>query len=310
MKKLTTLLAALALGASVHAEWAPKGPVTMLIAFAAGGGADTQARLIASEIEARKGWKIIPQAATGKGGAVAAAKLKDMPNDGTALAMIVSETISYNMLATKSPGYSEQDFSYLSTTAGTQFGLVTRSVTGWKTMSDALSSGKKLSFGVMSPKLADAAYLVGKTLNTEFNIVSLKGGKAVLNAINAGDVDLGWVAGVQAKGVQSGQLVNLASGEDERLAMSPEAPTLNELGADLDLGIHFMFVAPAGLSAEAQQAWTQAIQEVINDPSTKANQFINKAFGGPVAIGGEALKQNVLTGMQATRAMMKRVDAD
>ena len=33
------------------AEWKPSGPITMMIAFAAGGGADTQARMIAEELE-------------------------------------------------------------------------------------------------------------------------------------------------------------------------------------------------------------------------------------------------------------------
>ncbi|MEC8204989.1 MAG: sulfatase-like hydrolase/transferase, partial [Pseudomonadota bacterium] len=43
------------------AEWKPSGPITMMIAFAAGGGADTQARMIAEELEKRHGWKIIPE---------------------------------------------------------------------------------------------------------------------------------------------------------------------------------------------------------------------------------------------------------
>ena len=43
------------------AEWKPAGPITVLIGFSAGGGTDTQARLIAAELEKRKGWKIIPQ---------------------------------------------------------------------------------------------------------------------------------------------------------------------------------------------------------------------------------------------------------
>ena len=33
------------------AEWKPSGPITMMIGFAAGGGADTQARMIAEELE-------------------------------------------------------------------------------------------------------------------------------------------------------------------------------------------------------------------------------------------------------------------
>lgn len=32
------------------ADWKPAGPITMLIGFAAGGGADTQARMIAEEL--------------------------------------------------------------------------------------------------------------------------------------------------------------------------------------------------------------------------------------------------------------------
>ncbi len=38
------------------AGWTPPGPIKLLIAFRAGGGADTQARLIAEELEAKLGW--------------------------------------------------------------------------------------------------------------------------------------------------------------------------------------------------------------------------------------------------------------
>ena len=73
--KLCLIAPALAVPMAAQAEWKPKGPITLMIAFAAGGGADSQARLIAEEIEARKGWKIIPEAVTGKGGGVMAARL-------------------------------------------------------------------------------------------------------------------------------------------------------------------------------------------------------------------------------------------
>ena len=69
------------------AEWKPSGPITMLIGFAAGGGADTQARMIAEELERRHGWQIIPEQATGGGGAKLSAKIKDMPNDGTVIGL-------------------------------------------------------------------------------------------------------------------------------------------------------------------------------------------------------------------------------
>ena len=46
------------------AEWKPSGPITMLIGFAAGGGADTQARMIAEGWEqrdyTRNEWGLLP----------------------------------------------------------------------------------------------------------------------------------------------------------------------------------------------------------------------------------------------------------
>lgn len=58
-------LGALASGAtSALADWTPPGPIKMLIAFRAGGGTDTQARLIAEELEKRHGWKIVPEQLT------------------------------------------------------------------------------------------------------------------------------------------------------------------------------------------------------------------------------------------------------
>ncbi len=49
-------LTALTTGAQAD-DWTPPGPIKLMIAFAAGGGADTQARMIAEELEAAKGWK-------------------------------------------------------------------------------------------------------------------------------------------------------------------------------------------------------------------------------------------------------------
>ena len=41
-------------------DWTPPDPIKLMIGFRVGGGADTQARLIAEEIENRLGWKFIP----------------------------------------------------------------------------------------------------------------------------------------------------------------------------------------------------------------------------------------------------------
>ena len=277
----------------VHAApWTPSGPIKMLIAFRAGGGVDTQARLIAEELESRKGWKIIPENVTGKGGANMARSLKDEPPDGLTIGMTVTEGISYSSMATRKAGYSPEDFTYLTTTCGSQMGLFAKASRGWETLADVIAAaraGEKITVGAMSPRLADATYLISKANGIDLTIVMVKGGKGGLNGVVADDLDLSWGAGPQSKGVAAGDLVHLVSGETAPLAISPSAPLLSEFGVPYDFGAKFMFVAPAGLPEDARTALTDAIIEVVSDPDTKVHQFIEKAFAGVQIIKGEEL---------------------
>ena len=307
----TTLLAAgLALAvapAGALAQWKPSGPINLMIAFAAGGGADTQARLIAAELEKRKGWKIVPQNVTGKGGAVMSAKLKSQPNDGLAIGIAVTETYGYNMLAAKKSQFSEKDFTFITTTASSQMGLVAKTSRGWKTIRDAVAAakGKTLKLGAMSAKLGDLAYIVEQKLGVKFNVVMFRGGRAVVNAVTAGDVDVGWGAGIQAKAVRAGDLVNLLSAEKSRLIISPDAPTLGELGIPFNGGASFLIVGPRGIPDAARKAYAAAIAEVLTDKSTKAAQFVQRAFGGPSLVSGAALDKLIADGIAESTSLME-----
>jgi len=136
MKKLMiAAVAALGLAASTVSaaaqDWTPPGPIKLMIAFAAGGGADTQARLIAEELEARMGWQFIPEQVTGKGGLNLLKAMKDEPNDGTVIGMIVAESLGYSLF-TADAGLSPSDFTPITTTAGAQMGIVAQTSKGWK----------------------------------------------------------------------------------------------------------------------------------------------------------------------------------
>ena len=289
------------------AAWKPSGPINLMIAFAAGGGADTQARLIATELEKTKGWKIIPQNVTGKGGAVMARKLKSQPNDGLTIGIAVTETFGYNMLAVKKAGYSADDFTYVTTTAGSQMGIVAKTSRGWKSIQDVIAAAKggaTVKLGAMSAKLADIAYTIEQKYGVKFNTVVFRGGRKVLNAITAGDVDVGWVAGIQAKGVRAGDLVNLMSGEATRLKISPNVPTLGELGIPYDAGAKFLIVAPKGIPADARKGLADAVATVLTDKSTKVAQFVQRAFGGPQLISGTALEKLISDGIAGSKKLM------
>ncbi|MBL4767711.1 MAG: tripartite tricarboxylate transporter substrate-binding protein [Rhodobacteraceae bacterium] len=291
---------------AMAADWVPPGPIKMMIAFRAGGGADTQARLIAEALEAKLGWKFIPEQVTGKGGVNLLAVLKDQPNDGTAIGMVVTESLGYN-LAAANAGISPANFTGISTTAGFQMGIVSLSSKGWITFADvveAAKGGQAIRFGVMSPRLADLAYLLGKAQGIKLNIVSVKGGKAVMNGINAGDLDVGFMAGIQGKGVAAGDLVNLASGLSTPLKQTPDAPTLADLGVSYNSDGYFVFVGPADIPKDAREALASAIASVASDESTKAGGIIKKAFGGAATITGEELSTLLANGYKETAALL------
>lgn len=275
---------------SALAEWQPSGPIKLMIAFRAGGGVDTSARLLAEELTARTGWEIIPENLPGRGGGAMAAALKDEPADGLTIGMTVTESLSYGVLASRNPGYSWEDFENVAVITGTQTGLIAKSDRGWTSLADVIAAakaGEKISAGAMTPKLADALYYIGEKNGVQFTTVMVKGGKGGLNGVVADDLDIAWAAGPQTNGVLAGDLVNLISAESEPLNVSPDAPLLSEFDVAMTFGTKFAVVAPAGLPAEAEQAIADAIVAVVNDPSGKLNAFTTKAFAGPQAIVGD-----------------------
>lgn len=281
----TTLIAFTILTSTAAvADWKPSGPIKLMIAFKAGGGVDTSARLLAEGITASRGWQIIPENVAGGGGATMAVALKAEPKDGLSWGMTAMDSLSYGPLATKNPGYALGDFSMITTITGTQTGLIAKKDRGWANLGDVIAdakAGKKITAGAMSVKLSEALYIIGKRNGVEFTTVMVKGGKGGLDGVVADDLDIAWAAGPQTKGVLAGDLINLVSGEEKPLNISPDAPMMSEYGVDYFFGTKFGLIAPAGVSDEARAEIAKAAAEVINNPESKLNQFITKAFSGP-----------------------------
>ena len=115
-----TVSAALALTTvPATADWKPSGPITINIGFKAGGGTDTQARLIGEELSNKKGWSFIYKNIDGKGGANLARSIKGGATDGHTIGMATTSSLTYTPLISKNAGYTADDFDYIITTAPT-----------------------------------------------------------------------------------------------------------------------------------------------------------------------------------------------
>lgn len=310
--KTCAMLASLAAApfAASAQEWTPPGPITLMIGFAAGGGADTQARLVASGIEDKTGWTILPQQVTGNSGLNLAKELGTAPADGTVIGMVVTETLAYNAVIAGDPALQAENFTPLATTAAFQMGLVAVAdgrFSTWDKVKAEADAGTAVRFGVATERQADFAYHFGLETGIPFNIVSVAGGAEIMNGIRAGDLDIGWVAGAQAKAVAAGELVNIATAIPTPLAESPDAPSIVDLGSKFYLDGYFMFLAPKGIPEEARAALAQAIADVASDPNTQAGELIQRSFGGAAVLTGAELDAFIAKGVEDSAQLLEAV---
>ncbi|CUH75038.1 Tripartite tricarboxylate transporter family receptor [Tritonibacter multivorans] len=313
LKKITHSLAASALALSLTtlpalAEWAPSGPIKLLIGFGAGGGTDTQARALAGEIENRKGWRIIPENMAGAGGAVMAANLKDQPADGLTVGLALDATFSFASI--DNDNLNIDDFTYITTTAASQTGVIARADSGWTTMADvaaAVQGGQKIVWNNYSAQTQLASEVIADKLGIDVNHVRGKGGKSGVNALVAEDANLAWGGGAQRGLVQAGELVILLSAEDKPLVQNPEGQTVAELGIDTTFGFKFVLAAPAGLSDEARDALAQAVADVITDETSETAQFIAKQYPpAAVVIQGDDLNKTLQAQLAANEMLLNK----
>ncbi len=310
MKILVSILMLLGLVVSpAQADWQPKGPIKLWIGFGAGGGTDTQARALAEELEARRGWRIIPENKAGGGGTVMAAALKEAPADGQTIGFAINTTFDFATL--KSSNLSLDDFTYITTTAGSQMAVLARADSGWKTLDDmvaAAKGGTKIVWADWGAQVEAAAEIIAKHFGIKVNHLRAKGGKGSLNALVARDANVGWGGGVQRGLVAAGELVILASAEDKPLVQAPKTKTLRDYGIDYSFGFQFMLAGPKGMSTEARDTIAKAIAEVVLDPTSKTHKFVVKQYPpGPVVVAGDALAAQLAATLKANRRLLEAV---
>lgn len=291
------------------AEWEPSGPINLWIGFGAGGGTDTQARLLVDELQALKGWRIIPDNKAGGGGTVMAAQLKDAPADGQTIGFAINTTFDFATL--NSENLSLDDFTPITTTAGSQVAVLARTASGWTSLEDmvaAAKGGEQIVWANWGDQVEAGAEIIARHFDIGVNHLRAKGGRGALNALVAEDANVGWGGGVQRGLVEAGELVILASGEDVPLVQAPDGKTLKDYGIDNSFAYQFMLAGPKGMSDEARDAIASAIAEVLSNPDSKTREFVSKQYPpAPVLISGDDLNARLESNLEANRTLMEDV---
>ncbi len=250
---MATALVAL-ISTQAHAEW-PERPVTITVAYGAGGTTDVVARTVGEAVSKALGQPVVVENKPGAGGALATKALTKVKADGYNLVGTTSTSITLDPQLLDL-GYGLGDFTYVAAVGQFPEAFIALPAKNWKTLKDALAAAKsagKLNYASTTTVDRMVATIVGKKAGVSLTPVPTKGGAEAVAQVMGGHVDLAYSSGAWYPRGKAGDVAVLAVLGDSRLPEFPNAPTLKELGFDVSSVNLIVFVAPKGVPAEVRR---------------------------------------------------------
>jgi tripartite-type tricarboxylate transporter receptor subunit TctC len=286
---LALLLAGLPSAARADEAY-PARTVELVVPFAAGGGTDLIARVLAERLSAGLHQSFIvinrPGASTNIGTVVVA----NAPADGYTL-LLTSISFTANPSLYRKLGYAQKDFAPVALIANSPSILVVNPALPVKSVGELIAYLKAhpgevnyASYGAGSgPHLA--AGLFQDMTGTVMQHVPYSGGGPATLAVLRGEVQL-LLAGALAVGPQilSGGVRPLAIAAQTRSAALPDIPTFREQGLDYLSGTWFGLLAPAKTAPEIIARLNAAIGEALRSEAVRgriAEQGADVMGGSP-----------------------------
>ena len=279
LKHLIIATTALAFTVPAFAEY-PEKPITMVVGFRAGGGSDAAARILATELEAKLGQKIIVENKGGAGGAVTAQYISGQKPDGYTIGFAVNTTFAYTPL-TGNVVYGIDDVEYIATSHGYRVVFVANKEAPFDDWAGMLSTAKErgwINYASIIPLDRAVMQYIGKKEDIAVNIVPTRGGSAARKAVLGGHVDLGFSGSNAIPMYEDGGMKILASMNPGGIAEHPSIPTLDKLGYDVFMNDAAIFFGPKGMDEAARAKLEAALSEAVK--SDAFVDFVNKKFRG------------------------------
>lgn len=273
---LTALgLATSALAQAPAPEW-PSRPVRIIAQYAAGGGSDVIARIVAEHLSRRTGQPFIVENRPGGGGNISTEMVVRAPADGHTLLIAASGPIAVNRHLYKKLAFDPTtDLTPIAFAASEMFALVAHPSAGFSSVQDFIAKAKaqpsKYSFasGGVGAGTHLTAELFRRAADIELVHVPYKGGVPALNDVVAGVVPVTFANVTSASNFQkAGKLDVLAVSGPQRSPSLPQVPTMREAGLrNADSIAWYGFMAPAGVPQALAERMNAAFNEALRDPA-------------------------------------------
>jgi len=255
----------------------PKKPITVIVPWSPGGGADTQTRAFA--VVAPKYFKqsLVIVNKPGASGSVAHTAFRNEKPDGYTL------IITGNSPSTIVPNFETvpydpvNDFEFIGRITNMHNVLVVKKDAPWKTIKDFIDYAKanpgKVRVGTSGANSLDDLML--RRMNMQLGIELLgvgfgssgEGNMAVLG----GHIDANFCGALSPVPlINSGEMRALAVTKESRDPNLPNVPTFNELGMDVAVNNSIGMAVPKGTPKEIVAFLEDAFKKTIEDPEFQA----------------------------------------
>jgi tripartite-type tricarboxylate transporter receptor subunit TctC len=274
-----SLSAVTLINGTAHAADYPSRPIHLIVPYAAGGAADSIARILAKRIGKSIGQTVVIENRGGGGSIVGTEFVKKAEPDGYTLLLGQSGPISINPAVYKSLPYDPvKDFAPISLTTTYPYIMVVNPSLGVKTLQEfvALAKSKPGALNYGTTGIGAANHLVTELFNSKAGIkmthIPYRGTALAVTDLLAGQVQVVFADPISAlQHVNSGALIALAVTSKDRSPVAPAVPTMSESGfPGFDaIGWHGI-LSPASTPPAIVAKLNAEILEALSDPETRA----------------------------------------
>lgn len=302
VRSISLVIAATVAAPAAFADTYPSRPIRWVVPYAAGGGSDALARMIAPELSKRLGVPLVIENKPGAASAIAASEVARSAPDGYTILNADIGTLVYNPALFKKLSYDPaKDFRPVSLLIRLPTILVIGPGAPAKSVKELFEIVKaqpgKISYGSAGPGSphAMAMELVKARVGLDMVHVPYRGGALSLQDVSAGQIPMTMTDFAGGGGmISSGKVTPLAVATPKRMAQLPDVPTFEELGyPGIHAGVFTGIVVPAGTPDDVVARLQKALQETVAEPDVRKRLIDtgHEPIGGTAAQFADVLKQ-------------------
>ena len=288
---LALSIAAASAAAPAWAQGFPSKPVTLVVAYPAGGDTDALARLFAEKLSTRIGQPVVVDNRPGASGVIGSSYVAKAPADGYTL-LLAPSTFSIAQLVLKTNGSSSYDvlngFTPIIQTGTLPLALVASTAAGIKSFKELPAAAKAQPLSYASPGSGSPMHILGEMVNKAAGLnirhVPYRGVAPAVNDVLGGHVPLTYITlGPVAPYIPNGKMVVLAVADAKRSPLAPNVPTFAELGyKDVEVTAWHGLFGPKGMPADIVKMLNGHFNEILKMPDVASKM----AVLGALPLGG------------------------